>query len=49
MLDILNKDLVKSIKGEIHKPTSSGRKAAININDIAYFIANPKVKKRSFR
>lgn len=48
MLDLLPKDLVKAIKGEIHEPTSSGRKTAIdsdNINDVAYFMRNPKGKK----
>ena len=45
MLDLLPDDLIKAIKGEIHEPTTSGRKSAIdedNINDVAYFMRNPK-------
>ena len=45
MLNLLPKDLIKAIKGEIREPTTSGRKTAIdedNINDVAYFMRNPK-------
>ncbi|KAK8883892.1 hypothetical protein M9Y10_042993 [Tritrichomonas musculus] len=48
MLDLLPEDLVKAIKGEIHEPTTSGRKTAIdedNINDVAHFMRNPKGRK----
>ena len=48
MLDLLPDDLIKAIKGEIHEPTTSGRKSAIdedNINDVAYFMRNPKGRK----
>lgn len=48
MLNLLPEDLVKAIKGEIHEPTTSGRKIAIdedNINDVAHFMRNPKGRK----